>query len=177
MAQTARTFAELEALFADGVTKAITALRLRDFLESAIGCYGSMFVDGGSTPEGLTTTPKKLTGWTSAGPARNVVPDPVTNSRLEINAPGIYSLAFSASFELLTALDAFTFEARSNGVKLPGFSARFSGAPPGTIVPILFGPRSVELTGTDNVEVYAYSGTGVGDIALVHATLAVHRVG
>jgi hypothetical protein len=177
MSQTPRTFAELLAAFANNDSKGITALRLRDFVESAMGCYGSMFVDGGSAPEGLTTTPQKLTGWTSAGASRNVTPDPVTNNRLEIGATGIYDLSFSASFQLLTALDAYTFEARANGTKLPGFSARFSGAPPGTVVPISFGPRPVELVDGDDIEIYAYSDAAAGDILLVHAQVAVSRVG
>lgn len=177
MAQTARTFAELEAHFAGGIPESITPLRLRDFLESAMGCYGSMFVDGGSTPEGLTASPQKLAGWTSAGVARNVVPGPTTSNRLEVNAPGIYSVSFGASYEILTALDGFTFEVRNNDVKLSGFSAYFSGAPPGSIVPVAIGPRPVELAGGDDLSVYAYSAAGAGDIALVHAHLAVHRVG
>jgi hypothetical protein len=175
MAQTARPFAELETLFADGVSKAITALRLRDFLESALGCYGSMYVEGGSTAEGLTITPQKLTGWTSAGVQRNVLAD-VGNDRLIINATGIYMVSLGMSFETIAALDTYEVDARINEVKAPGLSSGFGPIPPGTIVPASFG-RPLELVQNDYLEIWGWSTGGVGDIKIQHAQLSVDRVG
>jgi len=175
MAQTSRTFAQLEVLLADNTAKGIGPTDLRDFLESAMGCYGSMYADGGSTAASIGATFALLVPpWSAAGPYRNVVVD-LAGSELEINADGIYRVTFSASGIVTGATDRFAVEGRNLGVKIAGLTAEVTGTLTERIY--LGFSRSVSLESGDTVAVWAKAVGGVGDLTIEHAQLSVDRVG
>ena len=176
MAQTARNFAALEALLADNTDRDISAVDLRDFLESAMGCYGQLEIEGGSTVEGLTASPAKLDTWLAIGPGRNTTTDIVSPAGdLQLDADGIYAVSFDASF-LTSTSDRFTFALRADDVLVTGFSCEVTG--------ITSQRQNASWAGlysaTAGVALSVYGNrdmAGIGDITIEHARLTAHRVG
>jgi hypothetical protein len=176
MAQTARSFAALEALFADNTDEDIDAVQLRDFLESALGCYGQLEIDGGSTAEGLTATPAKLDTWLALGPGRNTSSDIVSPAGdLQLDADGIWAVSFEASFLVATGTDRFAFALRADNVAVTGFGAEITGTL-GERVQVSFKGLYSATSGVA-LSVYAAAVGAAGDITIEHARLAAHRVG
>ena len=175
MAQTAKPFATLETELADNTAKDISPLRLRNFLESALGCYGAMHIDGGSTAEVLTASATKITGWLTAGLAKNTTPDPTTNDELTLSVDGIWLVCFSCSFLVTAATDRFKFELRNNDVQVPGFASDVSGTLGDRVVCSWSNVGS--FVASDDLTVYATAIGGLGDATLEHAQLTATRVG
>ena len=176
MAQTARSFAALETLLATNGAKDISATALRDFLESAMGCYGSMYVDGGTTAAAIGAAFALLVPpWLVGGTCRNTTAN-LAASKLEVDADGIYAISFAATALVTGATDRFAFEVRNLGVKVAGLTAEITGTL-GERVGAQIGPRAVSLTAGDEISIYAKAVGGVGDLTIEHAQLALDRVG
>lgn len=176
MAQTARSFAALEALLANNTTRDISATDLRDFLESALGCYGAIHIDGGSTAEVLGAAPTKIDTWLTSGPNRNTtaeITSPAGN--LQLDADGIYAVSFDASFLVTGATDRFSFVLRADDVIVPRFTSE--------ITAVLAERAHVGFanlySATAGVELSVYGAAigAVGDITIENARLMAHRVG
>ena len=174
MSQNPKPFATLETELADNTSKAITPLNLRNFLESALGCYGSLYTEGGVTTEGLTGTLAKVDTWLSAGTASNTTPDP-TNNQLTIDAEGVYLVEFNAQYLGAAASDQAWFELRNNNVVVVGARC---------VSEILVAQRDtasfkqvVSLSVGDDLSIYAKAVGGVGDVTIENAQLIAARIG
>jgi hypothetical protein len=95
MADTQRTLAALQALFADNTTGDISPQDLRDFLVSSQGGYGSIFVTGGSTAQVVSGTPVKMSGFATNGISSGTTPDNA-NDQITISVAGDYDIALLA---------------------------------------------------------------------------------
>lgn len=173
MAETERTFAELQTLLADNTTQAISAQDLRDLMVTALGGYASIYVDGGAVAQSLTSTAAKLTAFTAAGPARGAAGSHA-NDDITINVDGLYRVSMSASLfaSVATLVDLELFK---GGVKESGFSARVSApASSGVVVASFDG-----LVSLSNGDVLDVRGTVApdADVTIRHAHFSVKRVG
>jgi hypothetical protein len=118
MAETERDFATLQAQLADNTTKAITPLRLRDLMVSALGGFSSLYVDGGSAAQALTGTFSKLTPFDTGGPSRGATAD-TTNDELTINTAGQYFVTLDLALDATVQTD-IDVELRADAVKIVG---------------------------------------------------------
>ena len=115
MADTIRTKTALLALYVIGTAGGITAQRLRDFVVSVMGCYGSIVIQGGSTGQTIAVgTPEKFTEWTADGPANGTTPAFATDE-ITIDNAGVYEVFFQTSFAGITNC-VFEFVLRKDAV-------------------------------------------------------------
>lgn len=171
---TARSRADLLTAYADNIAKAIKPVHHRDFVDSALNCYGSLHIDGGSTALGLTAAPAVISTWTSSGPAGNTTPN-LPGGELQADADGIWAVEFSASFLVSVAPDRFLFQLRNNAVLVAGGQRDIDGALAARVG--VHVRQLVSLTAGDDLSVYAAAVGAAGDAALEHANLVAHRIG
>lgn len=172
MADTARTLAALQALFADNTTGDVSPQYLRDFLVSALGGYGFISVLDGSTADaGISATPKLVTGFTTNGVAKDTTPD-FANNQITVGVAGDYVIKFQMSFSG-TASRTFLFRARVNGaVSVLGCSRKLGTG--GDVGSCSF-EGSLILAADDVVTVYVESTDGGSSITSVDAQLQLNR--
>jgi len=120
MADTSRTVNALYALLADNTTSKIKAQTLRDLLKSLTSGYGSLWIQHGTSPSGISieTYAKPMVGFTSSGISSGVTPV-ISTSTLIPEVDGVYDLFFQGSYAG-SASQTFHFHARKNGVEIPG---------------------------------------------------------
>lgn len=122
MAETERTFAELQVLLADQSAKAISPQDLRDAVVTALGGYASLYVDGGVAAQALTAVMAKVDAWAGVGPQRG---DSASHADNEVTCAvgGDRLVVFCAQLTagVSTTVD---FELRLNGVKVTGATTR-----------------------------------------------------
>jgi len=98
MADTIRTRSAILSLFADNTSRDISPQDLRDFVVSAHGVYGGIYLLDGSTAQtGISTTPAKMTGWGGNLAAAGVTPD-YTDGSLTVGTDGVYKVEHNISF-------------------------------------------------------------------------------
>jgi hypothetical protein len=174
MAQTPRSIAALEALLADNAARGISAVDLRDFLESSLGCFGALHIDGGAIALGLTATPAEVQTWVSSPVARNVTAD-LVNGRLQLDSDGIWRIDFSASFIVSTSTDRFVWQLRADALAIAGAQRDVTGVL-GERASVHVSQLYDAVAGVE-VSVYAAAAGAVGDATLEYANLVAHRVG
>jgi len=96
MAETERTFAELQALLATNGAEDISAQDLRDLMVTALGGYAMLGVVGNATPQALTAVPAKVVAFDTAGPERGCASS-VPNSQITVGAAGDYNVTWHTS--------------------------------------------------------------------------------
>lgn len=97
MADTPRTRAALQALFPDNTGGDISPQDQRDFLVSALGGYGGLYVQGGVTAQATTTSFAKLTAFAADMVADDTTPAHATDD-ITILTDGVYEVTFNLSF-------------------------------------------------------------------------------
>lgn len=95
MADTERSLTALQSLLANNTTGDISPQDLRDFLVSAFGGYGSIYVTGGSTAQTVSGTPAKMTGFAANGPSSSSVTPDHTNDQITVTIAGDYAIDLS----------------------------------------------------------------------------------
>jgi len=177
MADTERTLAELQTLLATNTEKAVGAQDLRDFLVSALGGYGHIYVAGGSTAQtGLDTTPVDVDAWASDGEedGQNVAPAAATNE-IVIAVAGKYQVSYSASFDGTAATD-FLFDLALDGT--PTGRARARQSADGSSVHHVGGSTVLNVAAGQSLtlQVAAVAGSAK-QITVREASLTVKRAG
>jgi len=101
MAETPRTYAELQTALADNTTRAITPEDVRDLMASAMSCYGAMaIVADTAPPQGLNElTWTVISGWDQIQTQSNMTVD-LGASSTTVLYEGVYQASVSLSFEL-----------------------------------------------------------------------------
>lgn len=85
-------------------------------LSSILENFGSIYVADGSTAQtGLDTTPVKLTGFTTNGVSKGIIPNH-TNDTLTVIVTGVYDVYFTFSFAGSTSVE-FEFHVCIAGVE------------------------------------------------------------
>ncbi len=114
MSDTVRTTATLLALLADNVSGDISPQDVRDMLVSIFGVWSAIYVaDGAIAQTGITTTPVKISGFTTNIAGSGDITPNHTDDSLEIGTNGDYlclaHISFSGSnnqaFEIHVAVD------------------------------------------------------------------------
>ena len=166
MSGTARQLSDLDTLFADNVVGAISPQDLRDFLWTALGCYGSLYCFNAATAQGgLGTTPAKLDCFTVEGNAANVTPDAATDT-LQVGITGKYDGMFQVSFSGNGA-HTCKFRLRVNDVETQFGCTRKLGTG-GDVGSASFFAPGIALTALDEVSIYVETDdAGNGDIITV----------
>lgn len=173
MTDTQRSLSTLLDLAADNTSKAISPQDIRDFFVSALGGYGSIYVEAGATPETVGTTPVELAAFAANGAASGVTPDHAGN-RLVVLVAGDYLADFNATFTG-TASREVRFKLRKNAAEVTGVpraeqkldaagaktNASFSGV--------------VTCAANDVLEVYAEADVDATSLTIKEATLRVKR--
>jgi len=173
MADTQRTLAALQALFADNTTGDISPQDLRDFLVSSMGGYGSIYVNGGSTAQtGITGTPAQMTGFATNGISSGTTPDHA-NDKITILTAGDYLINASASF-IGSSSDIFQVEIYNNTTGTGYAFNRFISAGGDT------GDAGcnalITCAANDEISLYISSSTGGTSFTPQEASLIVTRV-
>lgn len=158
--------------WADNTTGDITPQRGRDMIVSLHGVFGDMRVETGVTAQGsLTSTPAKMTGWTTDGVAVGTTPDSTTNKRIVVGTAGTYWVEFHISFTG-TASETFTFEIYKDGVATGIAGIIDANATPDAMHVTAGG--HVVMAATNYFEVFVNVATA-GSITPTEAQLCCHR--
>lgn len=119
MSDTVRTFTDLQSLLATNGVQGISAQDLRDFLASAMGVYGQLYITGNSTAQGSIGTSFVTLDWAQGadGEEDNADVD-YTNDQIEVGAlgDGVYEIHFQLS-GTGTASTVFEFAIAVNGTE------------------------------------------------------------
>jgi hypothetical protein len=118
MADTERTLAALQAMFADNTAGNISPQDIRDMLVSVLGGYGEISDAGSTSISGtIGTSPSKLEVFDTDGPAdgSNVTPNQA-NDRIDVAVAGVYEVHCTMESSSATDLEVFTFEVFDDGV-------------------------------------------------------------
>lgn len=136
--------------------------------------YGGIYVVGGSTAQGLTTTPAKLTCWAGDGAANGTVPDHTSDLiTISTNADGVYEVHFNIS-ATGNAGTIFIFKLYKNAAAVTGYQCRLTGAATPTATGL-----SALVTGvvaTDTFSVFGETNTGSVNLTPIDAQLNVKRI-
>jgi len=172
MADTERTLAALQTLFADNSASAISEQDLRDFLVTSMGGYAGIKVSAGTGTQALTDTPSKVTQFDAVGPSRGVTPS-ASDDSLTIGVTGHYLVEANLSFTL-SATDRLLVTIRQGAT--PIFGGRVYTTT-GEEAHVSFG-GPVSLDVDDVITVYAATATaGGGNLVLKDGQLNVKRIG
>lgn len=178
MADTPRTVAALQALFANNTSGDISPQDLRDFLVSALGECGGIYIDEGVTSlTGISATPKKNTLFNTAQGYNGVQKGNVTvdkaNSKITVGTTGTYRIFHGLSF-VGSLNKTFHFEVYKNGSPLDNVSLRTEVQT--TTVQAAAASGIVDLVVGDVLEVYVDSPDGGTSITVQEEQLNVDRV-
>lgn len=168
---TKKTKAELDTLFADNSTGAISETDLRDFVDSVMGVYGSIVFEGNAVTQTVASgVPEQLTEWTGDGLSNGTTPA-FASDQITIDNTGIYQVNFQASFDgLATAIHEF--ELRVDGVVTGVKCRRYTTA---TDVGSCSFACQISLTATDILSIWIEV-DGAGSITVEEAQLTAHRI-
>ena len=174
MVDTVRSVTELQTLLADNDIKGITAQRLRDFLVTSLGVFGSIYLFEGITAQLNPDTGAKLVGFNANGTAKGITPDHTTDS-LTVPVAGFYDFNFQCSFTG-TANALFRFRLRVNQVEQP-FGCERSLNASGDVGSASFVAPGIQLQANDVVEVWVEANTAIDDLTPVDMQLSGRLVG
>jgi hypothetical protein len=174
MADTQRDLAALVALFPDNSSKVITAQALRDFLVSAFGGYGSIYVQDGAAAQTINIAPAKLTGFTVNGTSSNIIPDH-TNDQLQVPLAGTYWVEGYFSFSG-TAARTLQLRLRKQAAEVDGIGCRAKFNAGGDTVTVSF-CGLVTCAASDILTVYAEADVDSSSLTLIDGALVARRVG
>lgn len=174
MADTAKSVASLQTLFADNADGDISPQDLRDFLVTALGVYGSISTFEAATQQAdVGTAGTLLTCFSANGASSSTTPDH-TNDRITVTIPGVYEVNFFVCFEGTNGAE-FRFRLRKNAVEQSyGTSRVGSGA--GNYGSASFGAQ-LSLAANDILTIYVESDTSTDDITVSEAQLMVRLIG
>lgn len=136
------------------ITPAELRAVLNNILDSLHGVYGGLYVAGGSTAQTLTTTPEKMTGWTTAFGENGITGDPTTDDDLTVGTAGTYWVEAHFSFTGVANV-AYTMQLRKNGSAVAGVLC--SHEPGDTAVKHMSFAGLVVCAATDVLTVYGES--------------------
>ena len=169
---TIRTNAELQTLFADNITGAISPQDLRDFLDSIMGVYGSMVIQGGSTSQTFASgVPEVMTEWTADGLANGMTPA-YASDKMTVVHTGIYKIDFFCSFAGNNPI-VNQFELRVDNVATGmQFDRKTTSSDVGS------GAFSgiISLTAGEELTIW-FTGDGASNFTAQEAALTAHRIG
>lgn len=175
MVDTIRNVGQLQSLLADNITGDISAQDVRDFLVSALGVYGEIYVANAAIAQATGVAPAKLTAFDTNGLGVGTTPDH-TQDRITIPTPesagvylGIVQLAYTG-----TANTTFDFEIYLNGVGTGRKFTRRLGAAADIGSGSVFG--LVTLASLDFVEVWVSTPAGAASITVEDGQLILVRV-
>jgi hypothetical protein len=118
MAETIRDRATILANFADNISGNISPEELRDFVVSAHGVYGGLYLSNNTVPQAINATPSDVifgANFSSDGVSPNF-----TLGRITLNAAqGVYFATFSGSFTVSAAADV-AFRCALDGISVVG---------------------------------------------------------
>lgn len=173
MADTIRDRTTLLTNMPVGTTRGISAQDIRDFLVSVHGVYGCLYVQDGATPQSLTTSPAKITGWASVGNEAGVVGSH-SNDLLTVGSAGIYMVTLHASI-LVAAAVKYQLRLRINTVEATGAGCCVELTAADKIDVSFALP--VSLAASDELTVYGESDEGGGaNLTLIDAQFIAHRI-
>lgn len=173
MADTAKTWAEIQALLADNTAGEISPQDLRDAILSCLSGYGHISVLGGVTNQGsITATPAKVVGFAANGPSSNMTPS-FGDDQITVGITGKYLLNAQVSFSG-TASKTFLLRARIDGVVTTLGCSRKLGTG-GDVGSCSFNGL-LSLAAAEVVTLYVSSSDGGTDFLLVDGQLALNRV-
>ena len=177
MADTPRSVSTLQTLLADNTSGQISPQKLRDFLVSSLGIYGSIYVKDGSTQQAsLGSTPVKMTAFANDGHSHGTTTAHASD-QITIDVDGKYDVSFQCSF-LGSASAEFQFWLRKNAVETDFGCYRKLGAT-GDVGSCSFFASAIDLAATDVLTIYVETDDGgtADDMTVKNAQFSVRMVG
>lgn len=175
MADTARTIAELIALFADNTTGDISEQDCRDLIITFANSFGGMYMEGNATATtiavgntwykaaGTTTASANLQSYTMPANNRLTYSDTITRHA---------HIVGSASVECGSNNQVCELSVYKNGAIVPGSTVEFKCLSAGdpTTIPIV---AETPMSPTDYIEVYIKNETGANNLTVTYMNLQV----
>jgi hypothetical protein len=166
---------ELTTNFADNTNGDITASDFRTFatnvLDSVAGCYGALYVSGGSTAQSLTDTPAKVTGFAVDGVSDNTTPAHA-DDQITVDIAGVYLIQLSIT-GTGTSTDNYIFTPAVDGTAVANVSCGITGSAQASTSCVCL----VSLSASEVVTVLGESNQGGGsNFTVQHAQLVITRV-
>lgn len=174
MADTQRSLAALQALFADNVAGDISEQDLRDFLVSVLGGYGGIHLAAAAAAQGVEVAPAKMTGFDTNMLSFGVTPDH-TNDIITIDTTAVYHVELDVAFSG-SANAIFTMQLYRLGVAVPGafLTRKLTGG--GDVGSAGFG-MCVACTAADELDVRVSADAGSKTMTLEAGHFSVRRIG
>jgi hypothetical protein len=168
---TIKTKAQLDTLFADNSTGAISEADLRDFVDSIMGVYGSIVFEANAVTQTVASgVPEQLTEWTGDGISNGTTPA-YASDQITIDHTGIYQVSFQASFQGL-ATKIQEFELRVDGAVTGVKCHRYTSA---ADVGSCSFTCQISLTAAAVLSIWVEV-DGAGAITVEEAQFTVHRI-
>ena len=173
MADTPSSVASLQTLLADNVTGAISPQDLRNFLVSALGIYGSIYVFEGATEQSnVGTTGTLLTCFDTDGPSNGTTPANASD-QITCTVAGTYEFHFYVCFSGTNG-GVFQFRLRKNGTEQSYGTTRVGGG--ASFGSASFGGQ-ITLAANDILTIYVNSDTSTDDLTVSEAQFTVRMIG
>jgi len=173
---TVRTKTYLDTLLATNGVQGISATDLRDFKDSVMGVYASIYTSGGSTSQTMGTSAAKLTLWASNGEADNASAD-ATNNEIEVGAAGDGDYLVIGQFSFSGAVSTtFTIKAAVNGVEDDAVACERKLGTGGDVGSCSFA-GIITLADGDLVSVYVTADAASKSFTLQEGSLTIRRIG
>lgn len=173
MTDTQRSLADLQAILPDNTSKAISAQNIRDFLASALGGYGGLYVDPAASAATVDSTPAKYAGWSAAFPASGTTPTAGATATITVGVAAKYRVDVSLDF-LGSAGQTFVFQLYKNGTKVDGAKATRTTASGTDVTSVAFSAL-VDCSASDALTVYASAGIDAQSVTVKSGTFVVKR--
>lgn len=170
MAETERTFAELQALLADNDAKDISPRDLRDAVVSALGGYAAISVEGNATPQSIIATPAKADCFDTNGPYLGAAPDQ-SDDKITVGVAGVYLavLTLDLTADTGAVLDAELYVADAAS----GLAARVAAGSDSAAASIA---GLLSLSASEEVDVRLSCSPSAG-VTVRNASLSIKRIG
>jgi len=174
MSDTQRSLVALQALLADNNVEAISEQDLRDALVSALGGYGSISVQDGTTAQtGIGTTPSQLGGFAANGPSSGTTPDQ-TSSQIAVGVAADYGVA-AALYVTGTPSRTVQVRLRKNGLEVNGVGARATFDASGGLESLVLAGQ-VTCLAADILALYVEADQAGTSVTLVDGNFSVKRL-
>jgi hypothetical protein len=179
MPDTVRSRADLLTLLADNTTGNISPQRIRDFVVSTLGVYGSIYVHNtGGNPalypsQVVTSSSAKLTLFDTDGASDGVTPVHASD-HLAIVTDGVYELKCLLS--IYGDARMYTIELRKNGIALTGGIGKCSLKNTGDSIQMRAEAPAHTCAPGDLITVYIASDGPPATMTVYAGTVTAHRI-
>lgn len=178
MADTVRTWPDLQARLADNTTREISPQDLRDALHT-FRAHGYMTVDAGTTATTTNAsayTTLDLSDFSNAPNNIGITPDK-TNDRLTLGEYGVYMVCAALAVRSSVAATTYTIRAALDGASIPGsFSVDWRAVVATAGMPLVVMTPVTYSSGNGYVTLEAIALSGTPTLTILSGSFGAYRI-